>query len=470
MAAPPSSEAQSRAPSSVPKPSQPITAAAPLERRLAWVTGFRLVLLSLLLGLLGLLNFKTQLAWATFTIQTALGTLAVAFAVTALYAALLRRGRDMQFLVVLQLVVDPMLWTMIVYLSGGPSSGATTLYGLSCLTGAMLTGFRGAALAFGVGVFCFASLLLGLSSGFIQPPPDQPIDIYHSTSEEWVYAGVVNVLAMFVVTVLAGSLAERLRMTGGQLALAEERADHAERLAALGRVAAALAHEIRNPLGSISGSIQLLRVNPALSREDQRLCGIIVREANRLNDLVTDMMNLSRPQRPRLACVDAAKAAREVVDLASQSGRAVSDVNVRYEGLDQALITADSAQLRQLIWNLVRNAVQASNAGSEVTVTVQHSKSHPSQVYLSVRDHGVGLSAEAKHRIFDAFFTTRAQGTGVGLAVVKRIADDHGFSIYVESESGRGATFMVELGQLASLPVGTAVVPEERRTLFPRRA
>jgi two-component system, NtrC family, sensor histidine kinase HydH len=82
----------------------------------------------------------------------------------------------------------------------------------------------------------------------------------------------------------------------------------------------------------------------------------------------------------------------------------------------------------------------------------------------------VGLTEEAKERIFDAFFTTRAQGTGVGLAVVKRIADDHGFSIGVESESGHGATFIVGLGPLAEMALGTPIVREERRTLFPNRA
>ena len=450
--------------------SQPLTSAAPLARRLAWVTAARLGLLSLLLGLLGLLNIKSPSAWATFTIQTALGTLAVAFAVTALYAALLRNGRHMQRLVVLQLVVDPALWTVIVYLSGGPSSGATSLYGLSCVTGAMLTGFRGAAVAFGTGVLCFCTLLAGLYGGVIPPPPDQPGYVYHAQTEDWIFAGFVHVLAMFVVTVLAGSLAERLRMTGGQLALAEERADNAERLAVLGRVATGLAHEIRNPLSSISGSIQLLRVSNALSEEEQRLCAIIVREASRLNDLVTDMMNLARPQRPQLVCVDAAATAREVVELASQSGRAVSDVFVRYAGAERAPVTADSAMLRQLIWNLVRNAVQASSAGSTVTVTVRVGAEPTGPAELCVQDQGVGLSEEARSRIFDAFFTTRAQGTGVGLAVVKRIADDHGFSIAVESESGRGATFTVGLGPVSEAAVGSPVIRELRPSLFPDRS
>jgi signal transduction histidine kinase len=445
--------------------------AAPLERRLAWVTGFRLLFLSLVLGLLGLLNFKSELAWATFTVQTALGTLALAFGVTALYAALLRQGRHMQLLVTLQLIVDPLLWTVIVYLSGGPSSGATSLYGLSCVIGAMLTGFRGAALAFGASTLCFGGLLLGLDQQWILPPRDQPAAVYHVASEDLLYAGVVNLLAMLVVTVLAGSLAERLRIAGGRLVAAEERADHAERLAALGRVATALAHEIRNPLGSISGCIQLLRVSPALSEEDRRLCAIIVSEASRLEDLVSDMMNLARPRRPQLSCVDAAATARDVVALAAQSGRAVSDVRVSYEGAERALVSADAAQLRQLIWNLVRNAVQASSAGREVRVSVRILGSgEDSTAQLTVQDEGVGLSEQAKERIFDAFFTTRAQGTGVGLAVVKRIADDHRFEIAVESQSGRGATFRVQLGPLIRLPIGTPIVREERRTLFPSRA
>jgi signal transduction histidine kinase len=443
--------------------------AAPLARRLAWVTGVRLAILSILLGLLGFLNLGERLT-ATFTVQATLWTLALGFALTAFYAAMLRRGRDMQRLVVLQLVIDPLLWTVIVYLSGGPSSGATSLYGLSCLTGAMLIGFRGAALALSVGLSCFGALLAGLSTGWIPPPPDQPPAVYQSTGVDLLYTAVVNGLAMFVVALLAGSLAERLRVTGGQLVEAEQRADQAERLAALGRVAAALAHEIRNPLGSISGSIQLLKTNPALGEEDLRLCTIIVREAGRLNDLVSDMMNLAKPRQPQLACTDAAATARDVVELAGQSGRAVSDVTVIYTGCPQARVRADASQLRQLIWNLVRNAVQASHAGSQVVVTVATTEAEQGRAELRVRDDGVGLTEEARGRIFDAFFTTRAQGTGVGLAVVKRIADDHGFSIRVESQSGRGAEFIVDLGPVEELPVGTPVTLEQKRTLFPTRA
>ena len=158
---------------------------------------------------------------------------------------------------------------------------------------------------------------------------------------------------------LGAYLAERLRLTGGKLLEAEERATRAERLAVLGRLASGLAHEIRNPLGSIAGSVQLLAANRQLGEEDRQLCLIIQRETARLNDLVSDMMDLTRGRKPERSIVDVAATAKDVVFLASSSGRAVSDVFVRYGGLEErTLVSADPAQLRQLIWNLVRNAVK----------------------------------------------------------------------------------------------------------------
>jgi signal transduction histidine kinase len=130
----------------------------------------------------------------------------------------------------------------------------------------------------------------------------------------------------------------------------------------------------------------------------------------------------------------------------------VSDVSiVLVPESNEARVMADGAQLRQLIWNLVRNAVQASSAGARVDVGV---KIEQGLVELWVSDTGVGLSSEARQHIFDAFFTTRSQGTGLGLAVVKRIADDHGFSLGVEGDVGRGATFRIGLGPQRQEPVG----------------
>jgi two-component system, NtrC family, sensor histidine kinase HydH len=427
--------------------------AGPLPRRLAALTAARLVLLSLSLSLVGAFYLRGRFDMASYTLRIALCTFGVSFALAGIYAALLATGRHLERVADAQLVLDQFTWTVVAYLTGGASSGATSFYGLTCLVGAILTGVRGAALAAVTGVVSYVTLVFALQQGILASPPDQPLTIYRLAPDELRFYVLVNLLVLGVVALLAGTLAERLRWTGGELVAATERADQAERMAALGRLSAGLAHEIRNPLGSIAGSIQLLRTAKGLSTEDQKLCEIIQREAHRLNDLVTDMMDLSRPQKPIPTQIDVVRVAREVVELASKSGRAVSDVDVRYAGVERAIVRADGAQLRQLVWNLVRNAVQASSAGDAVYVRVEAS---PAGFSLSVADQGVGIDDADRERLFDAFFTTRSQGTGMGLAVVKRIADDHAFSIQVESSRGRGATFRVELGAKRSEASGAA--------------
>lgn len=419
--------------------------AGPLPRRLAWLTGARLLFLIVALTLVGVFYLRDPGDTRSFTLRVTLAMLGVSFALAIAYAAVLRSGRGLERMADAQLVLDQLTWTVVAYLTGGATSGATSFYGLSCIVGASLTGMRGAAIAALAGGIFYGGMVSALAFDWLPPPIDQRDlhSLYELSFSETRFYLLLNVLVLVVVALLAGTLAERLRWTGGELELATERADRAERMAALGRLAAGLAHEIRNPLGSIAGSIQLVRTIEGLSEEDRRLCDIIQSEANRLNDLVSDMIDLSKPRTPLLGDVDAAKVAREVVELAAKSGRGVSDVRIEFRGVGSLWVRADGAQLRQLIWNLVRNAVQVSGPGDSVLVEVCEGGGRGE---LSVRDHGPGIDPAAMDRLFDAFFTTRSQGTGVGLAVVKRIADEHGFSIRVESTEGWGAAFCVDLG------------------------
>jgi signal transduction histidine kinase len=139
-------------------------------------------------------------------------------------------------------------------------------------------------------------------------------------------------------------------------------------------------------------------------------------------------------------------------------------VTVRYDGPDELVVQADAGQLRQVVWNLVRNAVQVNGPGAPVTVRVTApDEAEPAR--LEVVDEGPGIPPAARDRLFDAFFTTRSSGIGIGLAVVKRIVDDHGWSIDVESETGQGATFRVRLtSPLVRAPSAS------RTSLLPARA
>lgn len=410
-----------------------------LAVRLAWLTALRLSVLTIFLTVTSTV-YLGGFSFGGFSSVFLLATVGIAYFLAAIYAVLLRVGRALSAVAYAQLVTDQITWTALVYISGGASSGATSLYGLTCLSGAILLGVRGGLFAGLTGAGAFLLLCAGFALQILIPPRDQPPDAYAIHWAAMRYPIFVNLLGLAVVTALAGYLAERLRATGGRLVIATARAEQAERLAALGRLAAGLAHEIRNPLGSIAGSIELLRTGGTLSDEDQKLCEIVQRETGRLNDLVGDMLELSRPREPAKGPVDLSATARDVVTLAATSGRG-ADVRVRYDGPDSAMVLADAAQMRQVVWNLVRNAIQASSAGDEVLVRV--APGAEGTCSLEVTDHGPGIPAEARDRLFDAFFTTRSHGMGIGLAVVKRIVDDHGFAVEAASREGAGTTFRV---------------------------
>lgn len=437
-----------------------------LARRFTVATAIRLTLLTVLLAGIVFVDRRGGISMTSFSAQLAAATLAVAFALSAVYGWFLRTRTHLERLVRVQIVLDQLIWTVVVYLSGAATSGATSLYGVTCILGAMLSGMRGSALAAAAAALSYLCLVGSMLMGWLPGPPDQPASAYALSAGEALVSGLVTLLALSVVALLAGNLSERLRAAGGQVLLAQARADRAEREASLGRLAAGLAHEIRNPLGAISGSVRMLRGNSALDPEDRRLCEIIEREAQRLDDLVSDMLNLAKPRRAQKQQVDLAALANEVVAFSRHSGRSAEDVALVCEAPPAVHILADAAMVRQMLWNLVRNAVQASAAGEQVRVEVG---AGPAGVTVSVIDSGVGLDAEAKEHLFDAFFTTRSKGTGIGLAVVKRIVDEHGWDIAVLDTPGGGATFTVYVGEPVESATGMAAVPSQQRwTLFPK--
>ncbi len=422
-----------------------------LGRRLITLTVVRLTLLGALTIIIEFYYFR-ELPFGGFSSTASVTTVGVAFLLSALYAFVLRLGRQLERIAYVQLATDQIIWTVIVYLSGGVTSGSTSLYGLTCVSGAILVGSRGAVWSVAWASVSYLLLCTGLVLRVLPPPPDQPPQAFLIDPQQMVYPAFSTLVATALVASLAAYLAERVRTTGGRLKEATQRAEEAEHLARLGRLSGALAHEIRNPLSSIRGSVELLRTGGALEADDQRLCAIVEREVARLNDLVTDMVDLSRPRAPQRSSCDLASTALNVVELARGSGRG-EDVAIAYVGPSRLEVHADSAQMRQVIWNLVRNAVQASSVGGEVTVSLEVKAA--GEALLSVHDRGRGIPSSKRDFVFDAFFTTRTHGVGIGLAVVKQVIDAHGFSIEVDSKEGEGATFVVRIPKEDLVPPAT---------------
>lgn len=220
-----------------------------------------------------------------------------------------------------------------------------------------------------------------------------------------------------------------------------EQMKRAERLYALGQLAAGLAHEIRNPLASIAGAAGILERSSA-DHTRAECVGIVKKEAERLNRLLTSFLDFARPRAPRFRSVELGPTFDTVADLATH---AIGSRPVRLR-LDVApglpLVECDPEQITQVLLNLIINAIQATPDSGEVVLSAQ---GEGQRVLIRVRDEGSGIDASDRERIFDPFFTTKENGTGLGLPVAHRIVEQHGGMITAENNPVRGATFSVWL-------------------------
>jgi two-component system sensor histidine kinase PilS (NtrC family) len=232
----------------------------------------------------------------------------------------------------------------------------------------------------------------------------------------------------------------------------EEQVRQADRLAAIGRLAAGLAHEIRNPIGSIRGSVEVLRDSLNPQEDDRRLMDIVLRESDRLDAIIRDFLQFSRPPNLVRVPTDLSAMLDEILLMLGNQGRApggdASPVQIRRDTSDSAVkAEVDPAQMRQALWNLCLNAVEAMPQGGELRVGVRTANSEGGRPLLeiTVEDTGVGIAAAELTQVFEPFFTTKPQGTGLGLAIAHRIVEDHGGEIRVQSEPWRGSRFIISL-------------------------
>jgi two-component system sensor histidine kinase PilS (NtrC family) len=230
-----------------------------------------------------------------------------------------------------------------------------------------------------------------------------------------------------------------------ELRTLEETMRRAERLATVGQLAAGIAHEIRNPLASISGSVELLGQAPRVSEDDKALMAIVVREIERLDQLINELLEYANPRPRTLVSFDLLTVLSEVVQVMRQDkGRGEVSLETELpEG--PIMLTADPSQLRQVMWNLCRNAIEAAKEASDGGVVTVRTREDAVGVTIEVEDNGPGIASDNLPRIFDPFFTTKKRGTGLGLATSHAIVTEHGGTVAVRSAPGQGTRFVVRL-------------------------
>ncbi len=221
-----------------------------------------------------------------------------------------------------------------------------------------------------------------------------------------------------------------------------------QRLAAVGEMAAGIAHEIRNPLASMAGSIQVLREELALSDEQAQLMDIVLRESNRLNATIRSFLSYARPQQAAVERLDLAKVVADAATLLRHSGDVQAGHTIDVDlPADPVWFEADEGQVRQILWNLATNGLRAMPEGGRLRLAVLAEGGPAPGATIEVQDEGVGIAPEDLDGIFQPFRGTFAHGSGLGLAIVHRIVSDYQGEIQVTSSLGKGTTVRVRLGQ-----------------------
>jgi two-component system, NtrC family, sensor histidine kinase HydH len=262
-----------------------------------------------------------------------------------------------------------------------------------------------------------------------------------------VFLAMVGILAntlaedMRVQTQNSRRAADQLSAANYQLQQAEDAVRRSDRLAALGQLSAGLAHELRNPMGTIRGSAEMLGRSVSAENEVAReVAGFISSEVDRANSLITRFLHFARPLELR---ADTADLAQTIDHAIANVEREVTGISI-YKNYSPEIppFRFDAELMERVLYNLILNAAQASPPGGTVTVKT---RAADGTAEISVIDRGTGIDATHLNTIFNPFFTTKPQGVGLGLAIVAKIVDEHAGKISVESEAGRGSVFRVQV-------------------------
>jgi two-component system sensor histidine kinase PilS (NtrC family) len=558
------------------------------RRRLFWLIGGRVAVVTLLLGSAILIQINAP---GSLPINPFFFLIGLTYALTFVYVLLLRQAEQHRWLIDVQLACDAVIVSALVHMTNGVSSYFTSLYALPIIAASTIQSQRSGMM---VGVLS-SVLYAGLVSAQYFGTPALPVVVgadYRPEPRVALFIVGLNIFGFMAVAVLSGYLAERLRRTGAALEQAanqledlqafsehvinslsgglattdidgkilsfnqaaavitgvsaadavqkpaadvlqlppefrgmfgarpgdasagdahrtklprveylftypdgrtiemgistailrtprgesgfvftfqdvtesrrqEREARVQQRLAAVGEMAAGIAHEIRNPLASMSGSLQILRQELPLREEQSQLMDIVLRESDRLNDTIRSFLAYARPQRNALTRLDVRQVVTDAGTLLQNSAELLESHSVHcHVPAEPVWCLADEAQIRQIVWNLASNGLRAMPEGGKLTLSAAAQPAADggsATVTIAVADEGIGIAPEELEGILQPFHGGFARGTGLGLSIVHRIVSDYGGELLVTSQKGKGTTVVVRLPE-ADQPAGTGRV------------
>jgi len=365
------------------------------------------------------------------------------YGLSLLYLLLYFWGKLLLVQAYLQLFLDLLLITLLVYISGGTTTATYFLYIFAIIAASLVISEKATYLAAGLSAVLFGFLVDGTYFGLIPYfNPEQAINLpFGSVLFNLILAWAV----FFAVAIFMSYLARSLSRTRLALQQAQRELILRERLAEGGRVSATLAHEIRNPLCSISSAVQVLRSGVQFSQEQEKLMEIVIKESNRVSQLLEQFLDFAAPAKKIFTEIDLGLLLNEILDMLRSAG-----------DLDGEKITVDGNYLvrkisyygnpnhfKQIFWNLIKNSLKAMPEGGKLSLNFYNSRRDGLKFIIA--DTGMGMSGQDKENLFVPFYSGFGEGRGLGLATVKRLIEDYEGKIHINSEVGKGTEIIITL-------------------------
>lgn len=357
-----------------------------------------------------------------------------------LYIFWLNQKRWLLALAYFQTIMDTFLVTGIIFVTGSFDSVFTFLYLLVIIYASMILLQKGSFV-----MATFSSLQYGLLIeleyyGILTPFMGQyPISITRDGTQI-IYRIIITISACFAVAILSSILSIQLRNARKDLRITQEHLKRVEKMSAMDEMISGIAHEIKNPLASLSGSIQLLKEDARPGSHEDKLFQIILRETQRLKQITNDIRLFAKPSKINAKQVDMTKAIEDVVALFLHTpGTRKLQLDTKLE--KNLFVTIDPDHLKQILWNLIKNAADSIDAKGKIIIGLDSPRNK--RIYLTISDNGTGIDPEKAKHIFDPFYTTKPEGTGLGLSIIHRIIDTYDGMIDFESIPGKGTLFTI---------------------------
>jgi two-component system sensor histidine kinase PilS (NtrC family) len=374
------------------------------------------------------------------------GLIAAIFVLSVVYGVVLKRIKNVTLFAFIQTSIDTIFATLIVFLTGGFASVFSFLYLVVIIYSSMLLPMRGTMVIAALCSLQFGALVKLEYFGLVDPIGTNGQTLANAYDWSQIFFKlVITITACFAVAFLSSLLSEQTRKTKEELRTMEGHVKRVEKMAAIGEMAAGLAHEIKNPLAALTGSIQLLKEDMRYDSDHARLMQIILREADRLSSLASNFLFYARPPAGKVEPINLSRALLEMAELfeidGSNNGRVKTTKNVS----SNVWITMDPGHLHQILWNLLLNAAEAIDGEGNIGIEMFPTKNKYALVKIS--DNGCGIPPETLKTIFDPFFTTKPNGTGLGLSIVHRILEANDAWLNVESQPNKGTTITLHFKQ-----------------------